>query len=145
MKNRSLSVLSVAITAAALLAFAPSDALAHEKDMKMGPQELMTQQLTGLAGQEGAGQEGKVIRFRVPAGWTPPNHVHPGHVFLYMIKGSVTVKHEDGSEKIIGPGETIYEKPGTTMASGSVYSKNGAEFLVFNVGAAGEPVMKMLK
>ncbi len=140
MKNRSLRVLSVAITAAALLAFEPTGALAHEKNMKMGPQELMTQQLTGLAGQEA-----KVIRFRVPAGWTPPNHMHPGHVFLYMIKGSVTLKLEDGSEKSIGPGEVVYEEPGTTMASGSVYSKNGAEFLVFNVGATGEPVMKMLK
>ncbi len=140
MKIRSLSVLSVAITAAAFLAFEPTDALAHEKEMKMGPQELMKQQLTGLEGQEG-----KVIRFRVPAGWTPPNHLHPGHVFLYMIKGSVTLKLEDGSEKSIGPGEVVYEEPGTTMASGSVYSKNGAEFLVFNVGATGEPVMKMLK
>ncbi len=138
MKNPALRVLSAAMTAAALLAFLPADALAHEK--KMGPQELMNQQLTGISGQEA-----KVVRFRVPAGWTPPNHIHPGHVFLYMIKGSVTLKLEDGSEKSIGPGEVVYEQPGTTMAAGSVYSKNGAEFLVFNVGAVGEPVMKMLK
>ncbi len=105
----------------------------------MGPQELMKQQLTGLAGQEA-----KVIRFRVPAGWSPPDHIHPGHVFLYMIKGSVTLKLDDGSEKRIGPGEVVYEEPGTRMTAGSVYSEKGAEFLVFNVGAAGEPVMKML-
>ncbi len=97
------------------------------------------QQLTGLAGQEA-----KVILFRVPAGWTPPDHIHPGHVFLYMLKGSVTLKHADGSEKRIGPGEVVYEEPGTTMMSGSVISENGAEFLVFNVGATGDPVMKML-
>lgn len=140
MKIRFLNVLTVAVTAAALLAFEPSDALAHEKAMKMGPQELITQQLTGLAGQEA-----KVVRFRVPAGWTPPDHIHPGHVFLYMIKGSVTLKLDDGSEKRIGPGEVVYEEPGTRMTSGSVYSEKGAEFLVFNVGTAGDPVMKILK
>ncbi len=140
MKSRLLSVLSVAIAAMALLAFQPTNASAHSEDMKMGPQELMKQQLAGLAGQEA-----KVVHFRVPAGWTPPSHVHPGHLFLYMLKGSVTLKHSDGTERRIGPGEVVYEEAGTMMDAGSAYSEKGAEFLVFNVGATGDPVMKELQ
>ncbi len=139
MKNRCLSVLSVVIAATALLAFQPTNASAHGEDMKMGPQELMKQQLAGLAGQEA-----KVVFFRVPAGWTPPKHVHPGHLFLYMLKGSVTLKH-DGKERRVGPGEVVYEEAGTLMEAGSAYSEKGAEFLVFNVGATGDPVMQILK
>lgn len=140
MKNRSLRVLSMAIAAAALLAFEPTGALAHGKKMKMGPQLLMKQQLSGLAGQEA-----QVVRFRVPPGWSPPSHVHPGHFFVYMLKGTVTLKLSDGTEKRLGPGDVAYEKAGMTMIAGSARSEKGAEFLVFQVGATGEPLMKMLK
>lgn len=140
MKSRPLSGLSVAIAAAAFLAFQPSNASAHSEEMKMGPRELMKQELAGLTGQEA-----KVIHFRVPAGWTPPKHLHPGHLFLYMLKGSVTLKHGDGTEERIGPGDVVYEEAGTLMNAGSAYSEKGAEFLVFNVGAIGDPVMKELQ
>ncbi len=140
MKNRSLRVLSVAIAAVALLVFEPTGALAHGKKMKMGPQLLMKKQLAGLAGQEA-----QVVRFRVPAGWSPPSHMHPGHFFVYMLKGTVTLKSEDGSEKRLGPGEVIYEEAGMKMIAGSVRSEKGAEFLVFQVGPTGEPLMKKLK
>ena len=57
----------------------------------MAPQELMKQQLAGLAGQEA-----KIVLFQVPPGWTPPRHVHPGHLFLYMLKGSVELLSKVG-------------------------------------------------
>ena len=71
--------------------------------------------------------------------------MHPGHLFLYMLKGSVTLKHSYGTETRVGPGEVVYEEAGTVMAAGSAYSEKGAEILIFNVGATGDPVMKELK
>jgi len=93
---------------------------------------------TPLAGI--AGKEANVVLFDVGPGWTIANHFHPGHVFVYMIRGSIKIEVEGEPAQVIGPGDILYELPNRNMVANNISSTKGAKFLVFQVGDIGKPL-----
>jgi len=111
-------------------------AAAHE--IKPAVTKLLNQPLAGIAGQEA-----NVILFAVGPGWTIGKHSHPGHIFVYMLEGSIKIEVEGEPTQILNPGDLLYELPGPNMVANNVSSTKGARFLVFQVGDIGAPVTVM--
>ncbi len=103
-------------------------AAAHVKSLLKTP-------LSGIAGKEA-----NVVLFDVGPGWQIANHSHPGHVFVYMIRGSIKIEVEGEPARVIGPGDVLHEIPDRNMVSNNISSTKGAKFLVFQVGDIGKPL-----
>ena len=125
MNRRSLALFA-AVTAFSFVA--AQGAAAHVKSLLNTP-------LAGIAGKEA-----NVVLFDVGPGWTIANHFHPGHVFVYMIRGSIKIEVEGEPARIIGPGDVLYELPNRNMVANNISSTKGAKFLVFQVGDIGKPL-----
>ncbi len=108
-------------------------AAAHE--VKPAVTKLLNAPLDGIAGQEA-----NVVLFVVAPGWTIANHFHPGHIFVYMLQGSIKIEVEGEPAHVIGPGDVLHELPGRNMVANNISSTKGARFLVFQVGEIGKPV-----
>ena len=133
MKKTSLTLFVAAIA----FSFAGAQgAAAHETEPVV--ESLSNMPLAGIAGKEA-----NVIRFEVGPGWTIGNHSHPGHIFVYMLAGSLTIEVDGEPTRVIGPGDLLYELPDQTMRGSNVSSTHGATFLVFQVGDIGEPLTVM--
>lgn len=128
--------MSVALFAAvAALGFATvQDAAAHEE--KMGPTKLMSTPLSGIDGKEA-----NIVVFNVGPDWKTKRHFHPGHVFVYVIKGSVTIDVDGKPPRTIRAGEVLHEVPNVNMVANAFGSAKGAKFIVFQVGDTGKPLM----
>jgi quercetin dioxygenase-like cupin family protein len=87
-----------------------------------------------------AGKDSNVVLFEVGPGWSIANHFHPGHIFIYMIEGSIKVEVDGKEAEIIKPGEVVYEVPNLNMVASNLSATDGAKFVVFTVGDIGEPV-----
>lgn len=87
-----------------------------------------------------AGKDSNVVLFEVGPGWVIANHFHPGHIFIYMLEGSIKVEVDGMEAQIISAGEVAYEAPDMNMVASNVSSTEGAKFVVFTVGDIGEPV-----
>ncbi len=98
---------------------------------------------TPLAGV--AGKEANVVLFDVGPGWKIENHFHPGHVFVYMLLGSLKIEVEGRPARIIGPGDVLHELPDRNMVASNISSTKGAKFLVFQVGAIGKALTVKVK
>ncbi len=103
-------------------------AAAHVKSLLKTP-------LSGIAGKEA-----NVVLFDVGPGWQIANHFHPGHVFVYMIRGSIKIEVEGEPARVIGPGDVLHEIPDRNMVANNISSTKGAKFLVFQVGDIGKPL-----
>ncbi len=103
-------------------------AAAHVKSLLKTP-------LSGIAGKEA-----NVVLFAVAPGWKIDNHFHPGHVFVYMIRGSIKIEVEGEPARVIGPGDVLHEIPNRNMVANNISSTKGAKFLVFQVGDSGKPL-----
>ena len=125
MKRRALARFAAG---AAFSFVAAQGAAAHVKSLLNTP-------LAGIAGKEA-----NVVLFDVGPGWTIANHFHPGHVFVYMIRGSIKIEVEGEPARIIGPGDVLYELPNRNMVANNISSTKGAKFLVFQVGDIGKPL-----
>ena len=97
---------------------------------------LLNMPLDGIAGKES-----NVILFEVGPNWTIGNHFHPGHVFVYMLEGSITIDLDGLEAQTLSPGEVVHEIPNHNMVANNVSSTEGAKFLVFTVGDIGGDVM----
>ncbi len=96
---------------------------------------LLKTPLTGIAGKEA-----NVVLFDVGPGWKLDNHFHPGHIFVYMLQGSIKIEVEGEPAHVISPGDVLYEIPGRNMVANNISSTKGARFLVFQVGDIGKPL-----
>ncbi len=112
-----------------------------------GTQSAMAQEsetvITGLMNMplsDIAGKDTNVVLFDVGPGWTIANHFHPGHIFIYMLEGSIMLEVEGAEAQILNVGDTAYEAPAMNMSASNVSSTEGAKFVVFTVGDIGEPV-----
>ncbi len=133
MKRTSLALFA----AVAAFSFAGAQgAAAHEA--KPAVTKLLNQPLAGMAGTEA-----NVVLFAVGPGWTIGRHSHPGHIFVYMLEGSIKIEVEGEPTQILSPGDLLYELPGPNMVANNVSSTHGAKFLVFQVGDIGEPLTVM--
>ncbi len=106
---------------------------AHET--KPVVKSLMKMPLAGIAGKEA-----NVVLFDVGPGWKIANHFHPGHVFVYMMQGSIKIEVEGEPAQVLGPGDILYELPDRNMVANNISSTKGAKFLVFQVGDIGKPL-----
>ncbi len=113
-------------------------AAAHE--IKPAVTKLLNTPLAGIAGKEA-----NVVLFAVGPGWTIGNHSHPGHIFVYMLQGSIKIEVEGEPTRVIGPGDLLYEIPDRNMVANNISSTDGARFLVFQVGDIGEPLTVMVE
>ena len=130
MNRKSLALFA----AVAALSFAGAQgAAAHET--KPVVKTLLKMQLAGIAGKEA-----NVVLLDVGPGWKIGNHFHPGHVFVYMIQGSIKIEVEGEPARVLGPGDVLYELPDRNMVANNISSTEGAKFLVFQVGDIGKPL-----
>ncbi len=129
--NRRFLALFAAVVAFSFVA--AQGVAAHE--IKPAVKSLLKTPLTGIAGKEA-----NVVLFAVGPGWTIANHFHPGHVFVYMLQGSIKIEVEGVPARVIGPGDLLHELPDRNMVANNISSTEGARFLVFQVGDIGKPV-----
>ncbi|WP_274424601.1 cupin domain-containing protein [Chelativorans sp. YIM 93263] len=94
---------------------------------------------TELVGDEGT--EANIVLYEVEAGWETERHIHPGHVFVYVTEGTIDVDVEGEERRSVSAGNAFYELPDKPMVAGTASADEGASFIVFQVGPAGEPIM----
>ncbi len=135
MNRRSLALFAAG---AAFLFVGAQGAAAHE--IKPAVKTLLNTPLAGMAGKEA-----NVVLFAVAPGWKIDNHSHPGHVFVYMLQGSIKIEVEGEPTRVISPGDVLYEIPDRNMVANNISSTEGARFLVFQVGDIGEPLTVMVE
>jgi quercetin dioxygenase-like cupin family protein len=133
MNRRSLALFAAV---AAFSFVGAQGAAAHE--IKPAVTKLLNQPLAGIAGKEA-----NVVLFEVGPGWTIGNHSHPGHIFVYMLQGTLKIEVDGDPTVVLSPGDIVYEVPDRNMVGSNVSSTEGARFLVFQVGDIGEPLTVM--
>lgn len=112
-------------------AFIPASAVADAHMTK-----VLSTELEGMEGMEA-----NIVLEEVEPDWETPRHVHPGHVFVYVLDGTIEIAVEGEEPKRISAGEAVYEAPNRAMIGRNVSSSEGARLVVFQVGPAGEPLM----
>ncbi len=135
MKRTSLALFAAAIAVSFIGA---QGAAAHE--IKPAVTKLLNTPLAGIADKEA-----NVVLFAVGPGWTLGKHSHPGHIFVYMLQGSIKIEVEGEPTHVLSPGDVLYEIPGPNMVANNISSTEGARFLVFQVGDIGEPLTVMVE
>jgi len=125
------------ITTMAALALISTSALVSTialGDDKVTP--VLKQELQGLEGMEA-----NIVLFEVDPGFETERHIHPGHVFVYVLEGAVELDVEGKDPFRVSAGEAVYEEPDRPMVGRNASSTDGARFVVFQVGEAGKPLM----
>lgn len=85
--------------------------------------------------------EAKILMFDVDPGWKTDHHIHPGHLFVYILEGSLQLD-VDGSDPVVySVGEAFYELPDLGMVGSNFSTSDRAKFVVFQFGEAGKPLM----
>lgn len=85
--------------------------------------------------------EAKVLHFDVDPGWKTDHHIHPGHLFVYILEGALQLQI-DGAEPVdYSAGEAFYEMPDIGMVGANPSATERARFVVFQFGEAGQPLM----
>lgn len=93
----------------------------------MRREQLLTRELPDLTGKEV-----RVVRLEHPPGSESSPHRHPGHVFVYMLDGSMTSQVEGSEPKTYSAGQMFYEAPNQLhLFSRNTSDKIAAKFLAF--------------
>ena len=87
------------------------------------------------------GQEANVMRAEMPPGWVGGKHYHPGHVFVYVLEGAMTLDLEGKTLVTIRAGEIYHELPNQVMQAKNPSAAEGLKLIVFQVGTQGKPMM----
>lgn len=85
--------------------------------------------------------EANIVRFDVEPGWQTERHIHPGHVFVYVLEGTLEIDVEGEPRRTVSAGGAFHELPDRPMVARTATAEEGAKFVVFQVGPAGEPIM----
>ncbi len=134
--KKSNYLLSVALASGisiGLSSFQVADA--QEYVSKARAKKLYQAPLQGVAGKEMT-----VKHFSVPSKFVGGKHSHPGPVFVYVLEGELTVELE-GETKTFKAGELYAEDIDATMIGKNLSATDHLEFLVFQVGDIGKPMM----
>ena len=83
------------------------------------------------------GKEVIVSRVSFPPRIELPWHWHPGEEFVYVIKGSVTLKRRGQPDVVAVRGDSQKIAPGVIHSGES--GEEGTELVIFRVHASGEP------
>ncbi len=133
MKRKSIALFA---TAAALSLAGALGAAAQES--KQTITMLLNMPLAGIDGKEA-----NVVLFDVESDWNIASHFHPGHIFVYVLEGSIKIEVDGQPEQILAAGEVVYEIPNLNMVASNISSAEGAKILIFQVGDIGEPLTVM--
>ncbi len=88
------------------------------------------------------GKDGVLVTVEFAPGHVDAAHRHPGHVFVYVLEGSVEMQMEGGDLYTLKPGDTFYENPKDTHPVGRNVSKTEpAKLLVFFVADQNVPLV----
>ena len=86
------------------------------------------------------GMEVNILRLEAGPGFETERHLHPGHVFVYVLDGAVELL-VDGEDAIkLSAGEAGYEQPNKPMVGRNASSTEGVSAIIFQVGEAGKPL-----
>lgn len=97
---------------------------------------LLTDPLPALDGKEVV-----MLTVDVPPGGASPPHRHNGHVYVYMLQGSMLMKTREGPETTITAGQHFVERPQDThMVSRNPSTTVPARFLVVMIKERGAPI-----
>ena len=128
------NLLITAITASALIS-----AAALVSTTALGGEKTTPVLKTNLQGMDG--MEANIALVEVDPGFQTERHLHTGHVFIYVLDGTVEIDL-DGEEPVrVSAGEAVYELPNKAMVGRNASSVEGARFVVFQIGPTGEPLM----
>ena len=128
------NLLITAIAASALVSAAALVSTTALGGEKVTP--VLKSDLQGLDGMEA-----NIVLFEVDPGFQTERHIHPGHVFIYVMEGTIEIDL-DGQDTIrASAGEAIYELPDMPMIGRNASSTEGARFVVFQIGPTGKPLM----
>ena len=94
---------------------------------------------TELEGMDGT--EANIVHWEVEPGFETNRHIHSGHVFVYVLDGSITIDVEGREPQTFSAGEAFYELPDVPMVGRNASPSENARFVVFQVGPTGEPLM----
>lgn len=124
--------LTTALTAIALSSLTAGTAAGSEEETVT---MLLNQALVGMDSKEV-----NLVQVDVPAGFETPRHLHPGHMFMYVLEGSVEIDVEGQPTVQLAAGEAVYEIPGIPMIGRNLSTTEGARLLIFALGDAGAPI-----
>ncbi len=135
------SLIFTAVVAGTIAAgMATSQGLRAQEQQAQTPKEKITPLLkTTLAGMEG--KVVNIVHISAPPGFVTAKHIHPGHVFVYVLEGAITIEMEGDAPLKLGPGDVLQEQPDHPMVGKNLSSTHGAELLVFQIGDMGKPLM----
>ena len=87
-------------------------------------------------------EEKEVIikHFELPPGYVGGRHYHPGPVYVYVLKGVFTIETEEGTQTYKA-GEIYPEPINRTMQVKNLNASEELEFVVFQIGEIGKPMM----
>jgi quercetin dioxygenase-like cupin family protein len=92
------------------------------------------------------GKEGVLVAVEYAPGHDDAAHRHAGHVFVYVLEGTVEMQVEGGELRTLNPGDTFYEDPkGTHGVGRNVSRTKPAKLLVFFVKDQNVPLVLPLK
>jgi quercetin dioxygenase-like cupin family protein len=127
----------VANMALAATLFAAGELHAHGEDSSARVTTLMRQPLADQPGKDGV-----LVTVEFAPGHVDAAHRHPGHVFVYVLEGSVEMQMEKGELRTLKPGDTFYENPRDTHPVGRNVSRTEpAKLLVFFVTDQNVPLV----
>ncbi|GMQ76558.1 MAG: hypothetical protein BMS9Abin01_1839 [Gammaproteobacteria bacterium] len=138
--KKSAYLLSVALASGisiGLSSFQVADA--QEYVSKARAKKLYQAPLQGAAGKEMV-----VKHFSVPSNFVGGKHMHPGPVFVYVLEGELTVELAGGT-KTFKAGDLYAEDINASMIGKNLSATDDLEFLVFQVGDIGKPMMLKVK
>ena len=111
---------------------------AHQQQEQAPKEEITLLLKTTLPGIEG--KEVNIVHISVPPGFVTERHFHPGHVFIYVLEGAVTIEMEGEAPIKLGPGDVLHEAPNRSMVGKNLSSTHGAELVVFQIGDKDQPL-----
>lgn len=135
--SHSLILHSLILTAAIVI-LAGSTAWAGSEQEYVPKVEAKSLYQSALPAIEG--KEMIVKHFTLPAGYDGDRHQHPGPVFVYVLKGELTVETDDGTQTFAA-GELYPEPLNVVMRGRNTSTSEATEILVFQVGDIGKPMM----
>ena len=105
----------------------------HAEEQKTKFSVLLKTALTGMEGKEVT-----MVYIERPPGWVGPRHYHPGHVFFYVLEGSVIMDIEGLEPTTVGPGEVFHELPNQVVNSKNASATTWLKRVVFLLGDEGK-------
>jgi len=88
------------------------------------------------------GKEGLMVTVEFAPGHVDAAHRHPGHVFVYVLEGTIEMQVEGGELRTLRRGDTFYENPKDIHPVGrNVSDTQPAKLLVFFITEQGVPLV----